>query len=287
MPVSINAPNTLPQSGFISFPSGKLTVDPAGKGGLYVDMAYSKWLPVPRNSVSPDGKRYAYPSQTADNKVWLHVITVAGGADHVYRLPDELYSGIGGIDVFDYAADGVYMGLLSEGGILGLWVLDLVTGNTHKVGNLPGIGAIGGGAAWLGSLNKGDSHPLSFPPGWPANQIERVDLSNGSRQTWYYKPGSLVGVIGFDGKHPIVNVFIDRDHVSVLLLLDANHQEQIATGSANAWMGYLDSYGGGIITDSHGTWFGASELGLYLYVPGIGVKRVSDQRWLRPANGCF
>ena len=250
-------------------------------------MAYSRWLPVPRNSVSPDGKHYAYPSQTADNKVWLHVVTVPGGSDHVYRLPDVLFSGIGSVYVFDYASEGIYMGLLNEGGIDGLWFFNLKTGLTSKIGELPGIGVIGGGAAWLGSFNKSDPNPLTFPPGWPSNQIERVDLTNGSRQTWYYQPGASVGVIGFDGRRPIVSTY-DGKVMRVFLLLDsAGHQQEIASGMPDTWIGYIDTFGGGIITDSHGTWFGASTQGLYLYVPGTGVKKVSDQQWLRPANGCF
>src|SRR5438445_5609412 len=61
--------------GFIGFPSGTVTPDPAagmvsiarlgrelvGDSYLhYYDRAYSRWLPVSRNAVSPDGSHFAY-----------------------------------------------------------------------------------------------------------------------------------------------------------------------------------------------------------------------------------
>src|SRR5260370_16599980 len=66
---------------FIEFPSGIVTPDPAAVGpgsisrpgrelvdyfyGRYYDRAYSRWLPVSRVNVSPDGSHYAYVDRVA------------------------------------------------------------------------------------------------------------------------------------------------------------------------------------------------------------------------------
>lgn len=289
LPVSIAAPGgSSYEGGFISFPSGKLTIDRAGAGGRYYDMAFSKWLPVERNSVAPDGLHYAFGTQTADNKPLLHVVSVSSGSDRVYNLPSDMYDAIGGIYVIDFQPNTVYMGLFVEGGIIGIWALNLTTAQTVKIAAPEDAAVMDGSVAWGTDFNQADSNPLSFPPGFRANEVERFDTSDGSTTTWLYRPGNLVGVIGVDrAHHPIVSVLIDKDTVELLLLLDAKTQQTIYSGSSNSWIGNIDTLGGGIISDSHGIWFGSGPFGLYLYTPAGVLEKVFDQGRVRPANGCF
>jgi hypothetical protein len=63
LPVSNGQPAS---GGFVTFPQGTFTADPASAVkadnvyGLSFDRAVAKWVPVPRSWVSPDGARYAY-----------------------------------------------------------------------------------------------------------------------------------------------------------------------------------------------------------------------------------
>src|SRR6266704_1700833 len=89
--------------GFINFPSGSFTPDPRSAQvnsilqpgrefvdqtyALYFDRALSRWLPVHRNAVSPDGAHYAFtdrPTGTAGSsatRVTLHVVDVRTGRE--------------------------------------------------------------------------------------------------------------------------------------------------------------------------------------------------------------
>ena len=88
---------------FVDLTSDTLTSDPAsaqvnsmvGPGrelvdqayGLYYERAYSRWLPVRRNAVSPDGTHYAYTDrpvmtqQSPPARATTHVVAVQTGAE--------------------------------------------------------------------------------------------------------------------------------------------------------------------------------------------------------------
>jgi len=282
LPISILGAQSHPTGAFLSVPAGKVTVDPNGAGGTYYDRQFSRWLPVPLNSVSPDGSHYAYGGATDINHPILHIIDVASGADRTYALPAELISGIGGIDIFEYTNDVVYMGLLGEASNQGLWAFNLATGVTHLVANLPEVGAVDGQIVWLGSFNAADPHPWNFFPAPHTNQIERLDLTDGIHALWLFRPGNLVGVVGIDAEHhPIALAFIDKDTLELVKLVDTNTQKSIYKGSTNSWPGYI----GGVVGDSHGVWFGTS-MGIYLYSDAGGLQKVSDRSGY-PANSCF
>jgi hypothetical protein len=65
LPISIVDVNGILKGGaFVSYPNGKVTIDPGGAGGGYYDRAFSKRLPVNRNSVSSNEARYAYTERS-------------------------------------------------------------------------------------------------------------------------------------------------------------------------------------------------------------------------------
>jgi hypothetical protein len=281
LPISIPRPQGGPIGAFIDYPSGKVTIDPNGSSGDYYDAPFFRWLPAQRSAVSPDGSHYAFGGATDVGKPILHIVAVVGGADHTYSLPPELYSAIGGIDVFEYSNDAIFMGLYGEGYIEALWRFDIATGVTKKVEDINGIGAVDGSIVWRGTRNAADPNAWSWVPGNPTNQIERLDLRDGTSQTWLYRPGHLLDVIGVDAAHdPIVRDYADKRTVELTILSSATTQKLILSGSVDTWVGFI----GGVAADSHGVWFGGDK-GIYNYSEANGPKQVTDQAGI-PAGAC-
>lgn len=281
LPISISQPQGGPKGAFIDYPSGSATIDPNGGGGAYYDRPFSRWLPVQRSSVSPDGSHYAYGGATDVGKPILHIVDVVSGADRIYSLPPELYSAIGGLDVFEYSNDAIYMGLYGEGYIQALWTFDIGTGVTKKVGDITGIGAVDGTIVWRGTLNAGDPNAWSWVPGSPTNQIERLDLRDGTSQMWLSRPGHLVDVIGVDAANdPIVRDYANKQTVELLILSSATTQRSILSSSIDTWVGFI----AGVAADSQGVWFGGDK-GIYLYSDAGGLKQVTDRAGI-PAGAC-
>ena len=277
---------------FISFPGGAVSVDPhspprlGSVWGLYYDRAVSRWLPVPRQAVSPDGRHYAYGEPGADQTkaARMHVVDIATGADHVFATPTTdwfiPYS------VLDYASEGIYLYTTYEASI-GVSLMNPTTGSINKVAQLPEVQASGGNQTfWVGSVNPADPQPLGGLGVMP-NQIDRFQLVGGTRVPWFYRPSTSLRVIGTDMQgHPIVmaingrNGIIDGDYgAELILLLNPQSQRSIYKGSATQVGSMFVS-----VSDSHGTWFG-SDHGIYLDT-GAAMTKVSNQPGY-PANGCF
>src|SRR5260370_4950749 len=105
---------------FITFPSGAVGVDPAASNGKYFDMAFSRWLLVPRSNVSADGADYAYIDTPGSDFV-LHVVAVGSGKETLVHLSSHLFSGQP--SVLDYSSDGIYLVNGLEQLIAGLWLV--------------------------------------------------------------------------------------------------------------------------------------------------------------------
>jgi hypothetical protein len=283
LPIYVDhADGTGTHGAFIDYPSGRMTVDPQGDGGRYYDRRFARWLPVDSHSVSPDQTHYAQGGATADGNPYLRIVDVASGAERVYSLPHEMYSVIGGTDTFEYTDGAVYLGVYGEGFIAALWVLDLASGTTTYAGDITGIGAIDGTTVWRSTRNPADPNAWSYVPGSPTNQIERLDLRDGSRQVWLYHPGHLVEVIGVDAGHsPIVgDIGSDRHTDELSILTSPTTQKSIYKGTLDTWIGYI----AGVSVDSHGIWFGGDK-GFYLFSDASGVVKVSGETgW--PAGTC-
>ena len=291
---SCKLPITTPdkQGAFVSFPASTVSIDPQGPRmvgsawGLYYDRAFSRWLPVPRQAVSSDGKHYAYGVRGADQSQMarMHVVDVATGADHVFATPSTDW--FIPYAVLDYAGEGIYLSINYEGSY-GLLLMDPQTGAIRRVANLPDIQASAGNKTfWVGSVNPADPSPLGGIC-IQANQIDRFSLVDGSRVAWFYRPSTAPRVIGSDTQgHPIVwlvtgsDGVIDENSVAeLLLLMDQQSQRSIYKDSAKLLGENVQS-----ISDSHGTWFGTDH-GIYLYT-GSSFMKVSNQPG-SPANGCF
>lgn len=256
LPISITQQGSGPKGAFVDFPSGTVTMDQSGAIARYYDRTFSRWLPVSSNSVSPDGSHYAMGGSTVEEKAILHIVDVASGSDHVNSLPDELFNAIGGIHVFEYSTDTIYMGLDEECYIAALWSFDIATGVTKKVADITGMGAMDDTIVWRSTLDSSDPSAWSWVPGSPANQIERLNLRDRTHEVWLHRPGHLVGLIGVDGAHnPIVGDFADKQNLELLVLSTATTQTSIIKGSTETWAGFIS----GMAADSHGVWFGGDK----------------------------
>jgi len=290
---SCRLPITTPdnQGAFVSFPAGTVRFDSQGRGladhwGLYYDLAFSRWLPVPRQAVSPDGKHFAYGERGADQShvARMHVVDVATGGDHVFDASTGAW--FVRFDVLDYASEGIYLYTNYEVSV-GVSLMNPTTGAIQAVASLPDIQASAGNRAfWVGSVNPADPNPLGGI-GIQPNQIDRFSLADGTRVPWFYRPSTAPRVIGADLQgHPIVlvvngrNGVIDDDSVGeLILLMNPQSQRSIFTGSAKLVGSMFIS-----ISDRHGIWFGTDH-GIYLYT-GTAFTKVSNQPGY-PSQGCF
>jgi hypothetical protein len=272
---------------FISFPSGTVTFDAAANyrqnQGIYYDRAYSRWLPVLRRAVSPDGRHYAFgvpaPDQTKTSTV--HVVDLATGIEHIFSAPTSAW--FISYVVLDYSNDGIYLVQAYESPQFGLWLLNPSTGAITQVAKLDDVeDSAGNKIFWLGTINPGDPNPFSSMFTNP-DQLDRYNLVDGSRITWLYRPGQAVWLLALDvAGHPIVYLLSSptSQDGELVLVLDPTTERTILKGSTS-FIGSLSRS----ITDRHGVWFGSGQ-GLYLYSDAKGLQKVSNQPGY-PANGCF
>jgi hypothetical protein len=292
----------------ISIPDGATTIEglqPAPNKSLNMSTyAGGKWLPVTFRWLSPDGKSYAYttnttgvPGQGSSTGVFVH--DIAGGKDR------QVWTGDGNSSMTGWAQGGIYFTKQNYGAGSSygseVWVVD--PGNpaaAHRVGPNPPVtnnvgppsmyfSQISGGAIW----GMGYSPPVPMPQGGSysgPDRITRMDLKDGTVTTWYTAPeGRQVAVMGLDGQgHPILNVstipakpaapapgatpdmstYVYPPPPRVLLLTGPDQVVEIADGSNQALRPTS------VFGDAHGIWITAPG-SLWLYSKGA-LKKVAD-----------
>jgi hypothetical protein len=302
--------NTPPRSqvGFLSLPDGGVTLQPAPTlpagslvtvdqtgpkplypSAFYFDRAVSTWAPVTRGAVSPDGSHFAYMSFPALDRGVMNIVDVATGAVRTFPATYPAFTFVRYV-VMDYAKEGIYLGNAYEG-LGGVWLMDPDSGAIRDVGPyyFYPLMAVAGSAVWFGTANPADPNP---PPGGLAGTPDSVDSYNfihGSQTPWLYLPATFVQVVAVDATgHPIVLAgHGSSDNAELLLLRTPGAAEQIFHGTLAELESITRSISSGFsgpIADSHGIWFGGPT-GIYLYSPGVGMRKVSDQAGY-PGNGC-
>ncbi len=268
LPISNGQPGS---GGFIVFPGGMFVADPASNiviagvptptpgpysyqgnfFGLTYDKAYSKWLPVSRGMVTPDGSRYVYPSSDS-----VYVVRVAGGPIA------ELAPRSGHIWTVLYAAsDGVYANPLAQTqqAVAGLWFLPF-SGSPRQVSTRGYWQAVGGGAAY------GYAAP-SVPSG-AVQSLLRLDLKTGASSTWLADMPSNSNVLGFDFQgRPIV--LKQSSPPTVVVVTTPGRTLTLIDGSVQNF------YISWVLADGHGIWMASGD-GTYLFRTGFGLEKVSD-----------
>jgi hypothetical protein len=287
---------TVVEDSFITFPDGAISPTPVGTGGMYFDRAFSRWLPVPRSAVSPDGVSYAYIEIGQEPDVfYIHMVGVFGDQPKDVSVQESASaSGFGAQpQVFDYSADGIYLTQAFERTWAGMWLFQQPAGPIRKVSDIVPDLSAGSGVFWFGELNPSDPSPIitGSSAGILSDVVSRLDLRTGARARWIYRPGAGLQVLGVDTSgHPLVRAFsgvanpapktdpINHSADELLIALDPSTQQSI-------YKGQLVETLGNPIADSHGVWFGSAQ-GIYLYTSSGALIKVSNQPGY-PANGCF
>jgi len=293
--------------GFLSLPDGRVTLQPAPTlpagsvvtvdqtgpkplypSAFYYDRAVSTWVPVSRGAVSPDGSHYAYMSFPALDGGVMNVVDVATGAVRTYPATYAAFTGARYL-VMDYAQEGIYLGLAYEG-LGGVSLMNPDTGAIRDAGPyyFYPVMVVAGSAVWFGTTNPADPNPAPGPAGVP-DSVDSFNFISGSQTPWLYLPGTFLQVVAVDAAgHPIVLVgHGSGGNAELLLVARPGAAQQIFHGTQAELVSITASIAtgrGGSVADSHGIWFG-SPAGIYLYSPGVGTRKVSDQAGY-PGNGC-
>lgn len=263
---------TSSQAGWLTFPQGTFQADPKGNVQLpgyssppffwkSYDKSYERWLPVPRDAISPDGQHYAYadppaaPGQSPTGGV--HVVDLATGVDHLFRPAASDWV------VLDYEAEGVYLATQPSGPALpsGLALLD-PTGQHpfRQVDSSHSWQYISGGGAWA------TDEPLTGHGPGPGSRLLRLDLQSGAIASWYKRTDIEFVVTGADGAgHPLLQT--SKSYANQLLLVTAQNS---ATGLRPATGSVLPSLSNYIhpVTDANGLWLGDTGGAVSLYSGG-------------------
>jgi len=276
--VSNGTPGT---GGFVTFPGGQFAADKAsdvdlpgqiGYSGLSYSAAVQKWLPVSRDWVTPDGKRYVYWNWQQGS---LMIVDAAHGSQTTISGTG---SSTGGWSIFDAEQSTVYLSNQSYPAGEGLWI-------GHYSGGVQQITSAG----YWQAVNAGIAYgtETSSVPQGAANTIQRFDSTAKSKQNWFSEPG-LQGIVeGFavDGS-PIVVASKPGGTVNGQQMTD--QEVWLATGPAQArqlFQATFPSSGGGpygppagvtsVLGDSHGVWISVQNQGLYLWSDAAGLEHAS------------
>lgn len=273
----------------------------------YYDVAFRRFLPVPRAQVSPDGRQYVYMDYTQGGLYaygQLHVVDVASGHDRVLQLQAAQYL------IFDFSADGIYFTYGPLGQSAGLSLLNPDTGTVHQVFPDGYVIAVSNGKAWI-AVNGQDQHPSSPLPAGEGNPkpvvlnvLLRRDIHSGQVEEWLLRPAAAphFELLGVYGGAPAVLVYLAAEGdprwstnqvpYEVWLMSQPMTPDTVDSGvSAGLWsdpwyrtgrVATSPSSNLGI-SDSHGIWLGGD--GIYLYQHGNGLARVANFPGF-PANGC-
>ena len=265
--------------GFIVFPGGAFIADPSsgvtlptppagspspvqGQGGpgiygLAYDSAFTKWLPVPRAWMAPDGAHYVFPSTSS-----IYVFDV--------RTNDLTQVGDGhSWSIVGLANDAVFA---EVAGAPGLWKLPFAGAGTE----LTSIGY------WQqASTRAAYGTKSSALPNGVTTVIIKLDFGTGKiDDNFYSRDGTTSFVVGFDAQgNPLISVsYFAQGGGSEIWLVTAMGPTPLFGQSAYGGI----SLQGSPVADSHGVWMplyvqtysGGSGFGLY--VPSTGVFWMSN-----------
>ncbi len=265
-------------AGWVSFPGGSYQTDPKANVTLAhsssfwpaksYDKAVERWLPVPRDQISPDGKHFAYADLPPVDNSPVHVADSSTGAARAFNpgTPPSDSSWV----ALDYETEGVYLTALPNGpaGLVGLWLLDPSNGSVKQIDATHFWQYISAGGAW------GTSDALTGHGPGPGSRLVRMDLKTGAIVSWYKRTDVEFTVAGADGSgHPILQV--SKTSAPQLIVITAANAAAIlfpAPGSAIPSLSNIVHP----VTDTHGIWFGDIGGSVSLYTPSTGIKKLAQ-----------
>jgi len=275
---------------------------PSGPYGY--DPQLNKWLPVQQHWISPDGRSYAYGTQTTGvpgqgPTGTVHVVQVASGRDQ------QVWTGGGAAQVVAYATSGIYFSISGfQGPDQSIWVVDpLRPGSARRVGpnpappppspTQPGFGpsTYFSLVSPLGIFGQGFNPPAdpSQPPNgsFVPDRVMRMDLNTGAVTTWFVNPsGGTASLLGLDAQgHPVVGVaaaaftpptegasakepYNPQFLPNRLVLVTAENQYTVIAPGSDISFLPVNALG-----DAHGVWISVPG-SIWLYDRTSGLKKV-------------
>jgi hypothetical protein len=262
---------------FVSYPSGAIAETDVSNGDVY-DAQYKRWVPGPRELISPDGSRYTYWSLSSATpaNTQVHVVDVVSGVDRI------IYDGATNYWPIAFAGGGIYVLHainLKQNSFEGLFRLDPAGGTPVKVSGSDLLPRgrwtlVSGGSAWGWDLQP-DTQQFVL-------RIHQLDLATGTVTDWLNEPPGLdLTPIGLDAKGRLyLSDFYE------LWRLDApNVEEHLLKPPLVSGRVSLNIF----VADPHGEWMGTWG-GLWHYSDAGGAQRLSvatDQDMVNPAGPCM
>ena len=302
----LRTPDTSYVGGFVTFPAATFAFDPNGginsdqngdfrtdatpvlhgagvtiAGVAFYDLAQHRWVPAGPPQSAPDGAQYAYASWDPENPTTsrVHVVNVALAIEKTFDV--ALPANAMGFTVGDFEATGIYLVANQfEQLPYGVWLMNPATGAIRQVAQVGPAYAIRDGYAWLAGFDPRDPSPPQLRrSGTASDSIVRVNLANGDRTTWFYRPGMEVWLIGFDSAgRPIANVSDpsgSTDRSETWLTGGPSGQDVLV----HAGSLYLAQPQG----DGDRIWFG-NYSGIYLFTAAHGLQKVAAFSDLKTAE---
>jgi hypothetical protein len=288
LPVTWN--DSAARAGFLSFPGGVLTQDSsAPRAARFYDRADQRWLPVWRESVSADGKSYAYDSgdlmfHTGGR---VHVVNVTTGADKVVYIDSATVV----YKIVDFTGAGIYLTKGdSEGRSRGLWFLSLTGGAPRLINSNVESPMLGGGFGWGLDFNAADPSPALGGLEGPVNRLLRIDLASGVATPWFYRPGANIFTVGSDSTgEPLVGVIRPTDatggHSLEIWLVNPS-----SAAATRLLVASTDAPSPAMVSaiDRYGVWLDGSSGEAWLYSAGsMKIVATVANAGLHIAGGCI
>lgn len=245
---------------------------PAGSASESYDWPRSRWVPVARALVSPDGAAYVYteliPNPASQGLggppplgTRVHLVDVGSGTDSViYQTSAVLaaaWFGPAAIYLTEKVDDADTVTAFR------VWQLD----PSSRVATLalggasagPGPFAIDGSALWIMAADPSD-------PKAPGTML-RVALSGGASTVWYRPSGGFAEFLGLDPQaHPVISTSTGADGDTGRTIVVS------APGSASALtdQGFIE-----MLTDRHGMWLNGN--GVWLASGSRPVEKMAPE----------
>ncbi|HEV2216341.1 MAG TPA: hypothetical protein VGV88_02100 [Candidatus Dormibacteraeota bacterium] len=234
------------------------------------DAPQQRWLPVPREFVSPDGSSYAYTYIQPGPLQGVHLVDVKTGSDRL--IPGTL----GDTDprgfhywVVAFQPEGIYVTRVNQLGGGGLLLLDPGTGALRQVSTdaTGGYMFVAGRQGWW-TLPSPDLNAASDP--YVYHQ-PLTGVAGQHAETWFQRPGFRMFVLGVNTTGQAVVMAQSRLSDELWLLGTPSSSDQISSVPAPTGLEILPFKTA--VADAGGWWIGSSA-GVF-YASGSKLQQVS------------
>lgn len=261
LPIISPAAEGVPPGGWVTFPGGHFSRDPASlpiRLRAHVpsyNRATQRWLPVESQYVAPGGDRYILTDDTSvPDPFNFYLVDVTTGSRRrvLSSGPPEAP---GTWQVIAFTEAGVYLASVGIQPITGLWLFDPTTGKLSVLDRSHYWSTVAGGAAW-GTDTEASGREV----------VHRFDLGTHEIRSVYQATG--IGLLGADdnGDLLVISGRGTSRKVTVLSPSEPPRDVDVPAGIGTIDMGYA----------AHpGIWLALRPSGLALYTRANGIALIS------------